>query len=390
MTRSIRRGGRLSLACLAVLTLAACGEPEPPSRPGHLLIIGGGLSPDNAEIYDRMVELVGEESLWAVLPTASAAPATAGPQAAVRLREAGARAEVVDIRAEDEPKARNPNYLEAISSARGLFFTGGSQERIVEVFRPKQGDTPAYLSMRALLGNGGVIAGTSAGAAMMSNPMIERGDAATALTLGRAYGADPAAEDGVTIAKGMGFFPYGLTDQHFFTRGRLGRLIVALEATPFTRGYGIDDDRAIHVDLGSARIEVIGGPQGLLLLDSTAVRRDREGQRGLRVALLGSGDVVDGLSGRISPARGKVPAGRPPGHLQDLPVFEDASAADVIRELILLLAQNPAKEAIALDASYELRFTEDEETQYWLAADDDAATLTVIGLRLDLERRDDR
>jgi len=390
MTRSTRRGARVSLACLTLLTLAACGDPEPPSRAGHLVIIGGGLSADNAEIHDRMVELVGEQGLWAVLPTASTAPATVGPRTAARLREAGAEAKVIDIRAEDEPKARNPDYGQAIAGARGLFFTGGSQDRIVEVFRPKQGDTPAYQSMRALLNSGGVIAGTSAGAAVMSNPMIERGDAATALTLGRAYGADPAAEDGITIDKGMGFFPYGLTDQHFLTRGRLGRLIVALEATPFTRGYGIDDNRAIHVDLGSARIEAIGGPQGLLLLDSIDVRRDREGQRGLRVALLGGGDLVDGLSGRVSPARGKVPAGRPTGSLQELPVFEDAWAANAIRELILLLAQNPAREAVALDASYELRFTEDEETQYWLAADADAATLTVIGLRLDLERRDDR
>lgn len=386
MDRSTRRCRLVSLACLALLMFTACSESEAPAQFGHLVIIGGGLSADNAEIYSRLVELVGAEDHWAVLPTASAAPAAIGPRAAARLREAGAKARVLDIREQEIHKARDPDTVRAIAAAKGLFFTGGSQDRIIEVFRPEQGDTPSYQNMRALLSRGGVIAGTSAGAAMMSNPMIERGDAATALTLGRAYGADPAAADGITIDKGMGFFPYGMTDQHFLTRGRLGRLIVALEATPFTRGYGIDDDRAIHVDLGTARIEVLGGPQGLLLLDSSEVRRDRDGQRGLRVALLGSGDVADGLSGRVTPARGKVPAGRPPGYLRTLPVFEDAWDGNAIRELILLLAQNPAKEAIALDSSYELRFTEDEETQYWLAPNADAATLTVIGLRLDLLR----
>lgn len=390
MTRRIRRSGRVSLACLALLMLAACGETAPPSQPARLLIIGGALSVDNSDIYDRLVDLTGTEGHWAVLPTASRTPATAGPLMAARLREAGAQAKVLDIRAEDFSKARNPDYVEQIDNARGLFFTGGSQDRIVEVFRPEEGDTAAYQSMRALLGNGGVIAGTSAGAAMMSNPMIERGDAASALTLGRAYGADAAAEDGVTITKGMGFFPYGMTDQHFLSRGRLGRLMVALEATPFTRGYGIDDDRAIQVDLDSARIEAIGGPHGVLLLDSSEVQHTREGQLGWRIALLSSGDVVDGLSARVMPARGKVPAGRPPGSLQELPVFEDASAAYVIRDLILLLAENPASEAFALDASYELRFTEDDRTQYWLAPDGDIATLTVIGLRLDLLPRDDR
>ncbi len=390
MIRITRRCRLAGLACVSWIALVACGEPELPSQSGHLVIIGGGLSADNAEIYGRLVELVSPDDHWAILPTASGAPETAGPRAAERLREAGAKAQVIEIRAGEVDKARDPDYVQAITSARGLFFTGGSQDRIVEVFRPEVGDTPAYQTMRSLLTSGGVIAGTSAGAAVMSNPMIERGDAAAALTLGRAYGSNRVAEDGVTIDKGMGFFPYGMTDQHFLTRGRLGRLIVALQATPFTRGYGIDDDRAIHVNLGSARIEVLGGPQGLLVLDSSDVRRDREGQRGLRVALLGSGDVVDGLSGRVTPARGKVPAGRPPGYLQDLPAFEDAWAANVIRELILLLAQNPAREAVALDPGFELRFEEDDATQYWLAPDSDAATLTVIGLRLDVLRRHDR
>ncbi|MCC5886101.1 MAG: cyanophycinase [Gammaproteobacteria bacterium] len=387
--RSNRPCSLAALACLSWLTLVACGEPEAPSQAGQLVIIGGGLAADNEEIYDRLVTLVGPEAHWAVLPTASAEPEAAGPRAAERLRDYGADARVIDIHADDLSKARDPDYQEAIAQAGGLFFTGGSQERIIGVFRPEEGDTPTYQGMRALLSRGGVIAGTSAGAAVMSNPMIQRGDAAAALTAGRAYGSNRAAEDGVSIDKGMGFFPYGMTDQHFLTRGRLGRLIVALEATPFTRGYGIDDDRAIHVDLGSARIEALGGPHGLLLLDTSAVRRDRDGQRGLRVALLSSGDVVDGLSGRVTPARGKVPLGRPPGILHQLPAFDDAWAGNVIRELILLLAQNPAKEAVALDPGFELRFEEDDDTQYWLAPDLDAASLTVIGLRLDVLRRND-
>lgn len=385
---SSRRRRFAILACLSWLGLVACGEPDTPAPAGQLVIIGGGLSADNAEIYDRLVTLVGPETYWAVLPTASGEPESVGPRATERLRQAGAQARLIDIRADDVDKAWDADYLQQIDAAGGLFFTGGSQERIVGVFRPEAGDTPAYQSMRGLLSRGGVIAGTSAGAAIMSNPMLQRGDAATALAQGRAFGSPRGAENGVSIDKGMGFFPYGMTDQHFLTRGRLGRLLVALEATPFTRGYGIDDDRAIHVDLGSARIEALGGPQGLLLLDSSDVRRDRDGQYGLRIALLGSGDVVDGLSGRVTPARGKLPMRRPPGILHDLPVFEEAWAPNVIRELILLLAQNPATEAVALDPVFELRFEEDDATQYWLEADADAATLTVIGLRLDVLRRD--
>ena len=366
------------------LFLVGCGDPEPPANPGHLVIIGGGLKPDNVEIYTRLAELVGDAGHWAVLPTASGDPESAGARAVQRLARHGAEARLIDIRADDVDKARDPDYVAELADARGLFFTGGSQQRIVNVYRPEAGDTPAYQAMRRLLAEGGVIAGTSAGAAMMSNPMIERGDARTALALGRAYGPDRDAEDGVSIGKGMGFFPYGMTDQHFLSRGRLGRLLVALEETRFARGYGVEDNRAIHVDLSSARIEALGGPGALLLLDAGDVRRNGDVRRGYRVAMLGSGDAVDGLSGRVIPARGKVPAGRPPGNMEELPVIEDAWSSHAIDQLILLLAQQPATSARILDPHFELVFEEDEATQYWLAPDGDAASLTVIGLRLDI------
>ena len=63
-------------------------------------------------------------------------------------------------------------------------------------------------------------------AASMSDPMIAGGDSLNSLLLG------PRTENskgrGVEIEKGMGFFPYGFTDQHFLRRGRFGRLVVAL------------------------------------------------------------------------------------------------------------------------------------------------------------------
>lgn len=384
MTARCNRTAGLSVLVLIGLLLGACGDSEPPAQPGHLVIIGGGLQPDNDEIYTRLVTLVGESGHWAVLPTASGAPESVGPRTVDRLAAHGADARLIDIRAGEFDKAGDPDIVADIAAASGLFFTGGSQTRIVELFRPEAGDTPAYQAMRRSLTEGGVVAGTSAGAAMMSNPMIERGDASLALSRGRTFGPDRPPEDGVSIGRGMGFFPYGMTDQHFLSRGRLGRLIIALEETRFDRGYGIADDRAIHVDLASARIEALGGPAALLLLDASEVRESGGARRGFRIDLLASGDAVDGLSGRVTPARGKVPSGRPPGNLEQLPAADDAWAPHAVEQLLLLLAQQPARTASALDARYELVFEEDERTQYWLAPDGDAASLTVIDLRLDI------
>lgn len=377
-----------ALAVILLALLAGCSEPEPEHPPGQLFIIGGDLTADNAEIHGRLAAVMGQDDSWQVLPTASDATADIGPATVDLLRARGQQATLLDIHAETAERAWEDAAATAIGNARGLFFAGDNPDRLVTTFRPEEGDSPAFRAMRQMLAQGGIIAGSGAGAAAMSNPMIQGGTAALALQRGRAYGAGPLAEDGVSIGRGLGFFPYGMIDQHVLSRGRLGRLLVALEETPFVRGFGIDANRAIHVDLGSGRIEVIGGAMGLLLLDSSEEQRTRGSRLGLRVALLGSGDSVDGLSGRVTPARGKLPSGRPRGNLQDIPETSDAWARYALRDLMLLLADHPAQQAVALDPAYELRFSEDDRTQYWLHPDGGIDTLTIIGLRLDIVPRE--
>ena len=379
----------MALALIAALTLGGCGEPEQTQRHGHLVIVGGGLLDNNAEIYDRMLTLTDADGAWGVLPTASAAPVESGRRAVRQFQRYGGEgiAELVDIRQGDHDKAADPEYVSRIEAMRGLFFTGGSQTRIVDVFRPEAGDTPAYQSMRRLLSDGAVVAGTSAGAAMMSNPMIRSGDSHVALTRGRAYGMTAAPEDGVSIGRGMGFFPYGMTDQHFLSRGRLGRLLVAVEETPFQRGYGIDDNRAIHVNLGTGRIEALGGPRALLVLDASHSHFGKDDRQNYRLSLLGSGDAIDGLTGRVTPARGKVPLPRHHGTLQDIATEDDAWAHHVIPDLIEDIALNPARHAIALDESFEIHLIEDQATQYWIDPDGEPESLSVINLRMDIVPR---
>jgi cyanophycinase len=137
--------------------------------------------------------------------------------------------------------ANNPEYLEAIEQATGIFFTGGDQARIISCLK----DTKLDAAMHKRYSEGIIIGGTSAGAAMMPDMMIIEGDSET----------NPRV-DVVAMGPGMGFLPDVVIDQHFAQRGRLGRLVTALLLQPAVLGFGIDENTAILVS--GDELEVIG------------------------------------------------------------------------------------------------------------------------------------
>jgi cyanophycinase len=246
------------LAGVLALTGCAAGPDRPvdgPSR-GHLLIIGGGLNDDNASISGRFLELAGPGRIG-IIPTASGDP-DAGPTNAERLRRFDPGRDVVVIPLDKDAAARadDPAVAALIRSCSGLWFTGGDQSRITAVFRPgprgAARDTEAYRATLDVLARGGVIAGTSAGAAVMSDPMITGGTSADALANGATWTDQPREGQGVGLAPGLGYFPVGLTDQHFLERGRLGRLVVALRETGVSTGFGVAENAALEVDLARA------------------------------------------------------------------------------------------------------------------------------------------
>jgi hypothetical protein len=174
---------------------------------------------------------------------------------------------------------------------------------VLDVFLPEGDTTEAYRVLWRRWQEGAVVAGTSAGAAMMSQVMISGGSSTEAMTHGIAAGDDG---DGVEIRDGMGFFPPGMLDQHFLARGRIGRLLVSVldEATPAI-GLGIDENTAMVVDGESA---VVVGASGVVLVDGRMARRmgpDRGS--GLRVTLAGAGDVLDLSTFEVRREGAKVP-----------------------------------------------------------------------------------
>jgi len=149
--------------------------------------------------------------------------------------------ELRDLHIDERAEASDPEKLKVFEGAAGVFFTGGDQLRISS----QVGDTPVESRVRDLLARGGVVAGTSAGASMMSETMLVRGANQESYRIGDLH-----------MAPGLGLVRDMIIDQHFAERGRIGRLLGAVAHNPRVLGVGIDEDTAVVIR--GARLQVIG------------------------------------------------------------------------------------------------------------------------------------
>jgi cyanophycinase len=212
------------------------------SSTGQLIIIGGAEDKDgDCTILREFVKRAGGRKARIVVMTAATSlPGEVGSDYRYIFERLGA--DIVDIvDTEEREDASNPRNLEVIENATGVFFTGGDQSRITDLLK----DTEIDKLLHKKFTRGLVIAGTSAGAAMMPDMMIVEGESQT----------NPRI-DSVILEPGMGFLPQVAIDQHFAQRGRLGRFVSALMQQPAVLGFGIDENTAIAVD--GDEIEVIG------------------------------------------------------------------------------------------------------------------------------------
>jgi len=363
---------RLPLPLVAfTLAFAACAAPA-----GHLIIIGGGLQPDNARILQRFVELAGARGPITIIATASADPSAALADSLAQLGRYVPRNALAGLfDSASRPPASSRESTAQLRRSGGLFFTGGDQGRITARFRPGGSDSAERAAMRALLAGGGVIAGTSAGAAMMSDPMFTGGDSETAL-------AAAAAACGPPLGRGMGLFPYGLIDSHFFSRGRLGRLIAALAAGIGRYGLGVADNRGVEVDLRHGRLIALGD-RAALLVDAGGLRRAGRSLEGARITLLSDGDELDLRTGAVRPAGGRVleTARRAALPADTLPSAWDR---DVLLERLESLAQS-GRAAAAASPAFIVRLSADEKTGFVFGAD--GRLSTAVGVIVDIAPR---
>lgn len=287
------------ITLLACLGLAACVGGEAAERltdgtrtphRGRLVVVGGALDDDNAEVYRAIVEGRAGDGPLCVLPTASGVPESSMASAVETLtRYAGPDAVTgVGLTTENAALASDPVLAAELQGCSGYFFTGGDQSRVVDTFLPEGDTTPAFRALRRRWEEGAVVSGSSAGAAMMSGVMIASGSSADAVE----HGIVQAEGDGVWIRRGMGFFEPAILDQHFLARGRVGRLLVATLVTDsLPVGLGIDENTALVVDGDTARVV---GASGVLMVDARdASRIDGRFGSGIRMTLAGAGDRID-------------------------------------------------------------------------------------------------
>lgn len=258
---------------------------------GSLALIGGRFEADNLALFEALHGRCNGQI--AICSMASGYPEEVGAETVQDFRNRGFYAELLPIFFENrEQSAFDETLLERLRAFGSVFFTGGDQSRIVSTLVQDGEETPALLAIRQMYAEGGLIAGSSAGAAIMSGPMILSGTSLNAISRGLETESNCDDDfDSFRLGKGLGFFGWGMVDQHFLQRGRIGRLIRAAELSGEDLAFGVDENSALIVQ--GERGEVVG-ETGVVFIDlRKATFNDGEYcVRGARVSYLDDGDSI--------------------------------------------------------------------------------------------------
>lgn len=211
------------------------------SNKGYLVLIGGAEDKkEDKVVLSRIVKLNNAKNI-VVIPTASEYPGTLADAYYYAFRDLGVETiNALDIRSKED--ADSPEFLEKLNQADLLFFTGGDQVKLVEGFL---GTKFLDRLWERHLNEKLTIAGTSAGAAAASDPLIYDGDY-QGLTKGAIHSGP-----------GFGLIKDITMDTHFVARGRIGRLTSFLCSGHSERGIGLGEDTAIIIASNNV-FEVIG------------------------------------------------------------------------------------------------------------------------------------
>jgi cyanophycinase len=273
------------------------------AEPGPLIIIGGGEDKEHDRVILKEVARRLEGGRLVVATVASHEPEGYFESYRKAFSAIGVE-DLVELYVDERSESLDGRALAALDGAGGVFFSGGDQLRISSQI----GDTPIERRIRELHEAGAVVAGTSAGASVMSETMLVKGASAESYRIGDLH-----------MAPGLGLVRDLIIDQHFAERGRYGRLLGAVAHNPRLLGVGIDENTAIVVEgrefrvIGSGAAYVVDGEESTHSNIAEARAERALSMFNVRMHVLSSGDRFD-LDARKPSAGPHEEGAEPPGN----------------------------------------------------------------------------
>ena len=243
-------------------------EPQPPIQ-GTLFLHGGGaVDASMRQLFIRWAG--GEQARIVVIPTAD--PLEPLSEKKLSVWQQSESVQVDRLHAQSREEATSPALSDLLAHATGVWFCGGKQTKLIEIYA----GTPVEEGIKKLLARGGIVGGTSAGAAIASKKMLVNDE----------------------IRHGLDLLPGTIVDQHFLAKNRTDRLQRAVDANPDHVGLGIDEGTAIIVR--GREIEVVGRSTVTVYLAASD-------QRPARVETLKAGTQADLVALRRAAVARSIP-----------------------------------------------------------------------------------
>ena len=260
----------LAACCAAALPQTVVGPPT-----GSLVVAGGGnLGP---EIEGEFIRLAGGvDAPVVVIPTAGEAAAyDAKFLDTTFLRQRG-MTRLTLLHTTDRKVADSGEFAAPLHAARGVWFPGGRQWRLVDAYL----GTLTERELHGMLARGGVIGGTFAGATIQGSYLVRGARSGNTIMMAEGY------------EQGFGFLRGVAVDQHLIRRKRERDMLEVIAAHPDLLGIGIDESTAVVVT--GDRFRVMGASKAAIYDP-----RYQPAPGGLPYYFLSPGDVFDMASRRI-------------------------------------------------------------------------------------------
>jgi len=229
----------MTTALIATLfLLAPLASPSVGPASGTLVVDGGAETPATTK---RFVALAGgPDSHFVLIPTATEADRVdRKKEEQVFARRFGVK-NVTVLHTRDRALADTEAFVAPLKTARGVWFGGGRQWRLVDAYL----GTRTQRELEAVLARGGVIGGSSAGATIQGSYLVRGAREGNHIMMAHGY------EEGFGYLRGVAI------DQHLLTRKRQDDLVEVIDKKPGLLGLGLDETAAIVVQ--GDRLEVIG------------------------------------------------------------------------------------------------------------------------------------